>query len=428
MIAKTENYQLNSELTLHDSTQIPLTLPTSTLTLTQENEQIIDCRLTFHVNIEIYQRIDTNALFNLKPEIRGLLSAGDFQPSPDIQIETILKPDLLPLLLKNATNASEAAAYLLNLSQQQSELISESNNEIPENSQSPSSLLSTESWLALSVKQQQKSGETGYRTFWSYLNPQTLSEEGLNSEALSESLTTFFKDLVSGSLSVTTKELATETIEAISNLFQEIAQDKSDSINLSPKSEGGESLVNKNSNSSSASFNPILHNCSQIPTFPREAVPQYTTSNSPIFQAIINFFTQDDWAFTKNKGELSLNLAFEGDNGRWKCYAKAREKQQQFVFYSICPISAPESKLMAIAEFITRANYGMIIGNFELDFTDGEIRYKTGIDVEGDKLTLALIKQLVYANVTMMDEYLSGIKAVIENDILPEDAIAQIEQ
>ncbi len=428
MTTKTDNYQLNNELTLHDSSQTPLTLQTITLSLTQENDQIIDCRLTFHVNLEVYQRIDTNALFNLKPEIRGLLSAREFQPSPDIQIETILKPDLLPLLLENATNASEAAAYLVNLSQQQPELISESNNELPENYQSSYSLLSTESWLALSVKQQQKSGEIGYRTFWSYVNPQTLSGEGLSSEALSESLTTFFKDLVSGSLSATTKELATETIEAISNLFQEITQDKSDSINLSPKSEQGESLADKNPNFNSGFVPPMLQNYSQIPTFAREPISQNNTSNQPIFQAIINFFTQDDWVFTKIKGELSLNLAFQGDNGTWKCYAKAREKQQQFVFYSICPISAPESKRMAIAEFITRANYGMMIGNFELDFSDGEIRYKTGIDVEGDRLTSALIKQLVYANVTMMDEYLPGIMAVIENDVFPEDAISQIEQ
>ncbi|MCP2729202.1 hypothetical protein [Limnofasciculus baicalensis] len=146
MTTNTDNYQLDNELTLHDSTQTPLTLQTITLSLTQENDQIIDCRLTFHVNLEVYQRIDNNALFNLKPEIRGLLSAGKFQPSPDIQIETILKPDLLPLLLENATNASEAAAYILNLSQQQPQLISESNNEPPENFQAPYSLLSTERW------------------------------------------------------------------------------------------------------------------------------------------------------------------------------------------------------------------------------------------------------------------------------------------
>ena len=57
-------------------------------------------------------------------------------------------------------------------------------------------------------------------------------------------------------------------------------------------------------------------------------------------------------------------------------------------------------------KFLIRANYGMMIGNFEMDFTDGEIHYKTSIDVEGDKLSSALIKRLVYANVMMMDEYL----------------------
>ncbi|WP_199784763.1 hypothetical protein [Nostoc sp. 'Lobaria pulmonaria (5183) cyanobiont'] len=49
----------------------------------------------------------------------------------------------------------------------------------------------------------------------------------------------------------------------------------------------------------------------------------------------------------------------------------------------------------------------MIIGNFELDFTDGEISCKTSIDVEGDRLSFTLIQRVVYANVTMMDEYLT---------------------
>jgi hypothetical protein len=81
----------------------------------------------------------------------------------------------------------------------------------------------------------------------------------------------------------------------------------------------------------------------------------------------------------------------------------------------------------AIAEFLTRANYGMTIGNFELDYTDGEIRYKTSIDVTNDHLSSALIQTLVYTNVAMMDEYLPGIKAVLAGE-QPEAAIAMIEQ
>jgi hypothetical protein len=120
-------------------------------------------------------------------------------------------------------------------------------------------------------------------------------------------------------------------------------------------------------------------------------------------------------------------MAFQGENGKWTCYARVREEQEQFLFYSICPVNAPDSKRMAIAEFLTRANSGTIIGNFELDFTNGEIRYKTSIDVQGDSLSFELIKQLVYANVTMMDQYLPGIMSVIYGEVEPKDAIAQIE-
>lgn len=85
-----------------------------------------------------------------------------------------------------------------------------------------------------------------------------------------------------------------------------------------------------------------------------------------------------------------------------------------------------ENKRQAIAEFLTRANSGMIVGNFELD-ADREIRYKTSVDVKGARLSSALIEQIVYANVAMMDKYLPEIMSVIYSEVSPVEAIAQIE-
>lgn len=146
-----------------------------------------------------------------------------------------------------------------------------------------------------------------------------------------------------------------------------------------------------------------------------------------ILSAIINFFTSHDWPFVKIQSEPVLHMILSGKNGKWTCYAKARTERAQFVFYSICPVSVPESKHLALAEFITRANYGTIIGNFELDFATGEIRYKTSIDISGSTLASTQIKQLVYANVMMMDEYLPGIISVLDGDVEVKDAIASIE-
>ena len=82
---------------------------------------------------------------------------------------------------------------------------------------------------------------------------------------------------------------------------------------------------------------------------------------------------------------------------------------------------------MEIAEFITRANYGLVLGAFEMDFSDGEIRYRSGVGVEGEELTHAYIRPIVYANVLTMDKYLSGIMKVIYGDTTPESAVEQVE-
>jgi hypothetical protein len=146
-----------------------------------------------------------------------------------------------------------------------------------------------------------------------------------------------------------------------------------------------------------------------------------------IYTAMASFFESDSWPNTPLSGRPVISLPFQGKNGQWLCFAQAREAQQQFIFYSMCPAVVPERRRPAIAEFITRANYGLIIGNFELDYGDGEIRYKTSIDVEGGELTSALIKQIVYANVLMMDQYLPGILAVLFNDSSPLEALVQVE-
>jgi len=82
---------------------------------------------------------------------------------------------------------------------------------------------------------------------------------------------------------------------------------------------------------------------------------------------------------------------------------------------------------MAIAEFLTRANYGMTIGNVELNYTNSEIRYKTSIDIAADQLSPALMQTLVYTNVAMVGAYLPGIPAVIEQQATPEQAIRLVE-
>ncbi|HEY5118545.1 MAG TPA: YbjN domain-containing protein, partial [Anaerolineales bacterium] len=150
-------------------------------------------------------------------------------------------------------------------------------------------------------------------------------------------------------------------------------------------------------------------------------------SMGKILDGIRKFFVDDQWPFTEMEGKTILRTGFSGKNGKWTCFAQARENQQQFIFYSVCPNAAPDDKRPAAMEFITRANYGLVIGNFEMDVSDGEIRYKTSIDVEGGELNHVLIRQVVYSNVMTMNKYLPGLMSVLYANVSPEQAIHTIE-
>ncbi|MBD2356006.1 YbjN domain-containing protein [Tolypothrix sp. FACHB-123] len=376
MVTKTENYIINKLFKLYDSSQSPLTVRAVTLTFTRKDNELIACCLTFEVTLELYQRIDTEALFNLKPDARNQLSSQKFLEAPNITIEASLKPDLLPLLTEYTVNDEEAANYILKISQEQ-----------PDHQ-----LLFTESWLALSVKQQQESGEIGYTTLWSYISPENLAQASNSGEEIATGIVNFFKDWTEANLSAKTQKSAAKMLQELDKFLTEISDINPDKI---------------------------------TPNIAAD-LPEHTPDDN-LLATIVNFFKADEWAFMEIPGQPALQLPFQGENGKWNCYARARSEQKQFVFYSICPVNAPENKLLSIAEFITRANSGMIVGNFELDFNDGEISYKTSIDVEGDRLSFALIKRVVYANVAMMDEYLPGIMSIIYSNVTPVDAIAKIE-
>lgn len=151
-------------------------------------------------------------------------------------------------------------------------------------------------------------------------------------------------------------------------------------------------------------------------------------SDQQIFNALVEFFEEAEWDFQWMEGASVLSMNFSGKNGKWHCFAQAREAQQQFVFYSVLPVNAPDDKRHKVAELLTRINYGMVIGNFEMDFNDGEIRYKTSVDVEDAELTPPMIRHLVYANIIITDRYLPAIMRTIYSDITPLEAIAEADK
>ena len=146
-----------------------------------------------------------------------------------------------------------------------------------------------------------------------------------------------------------------------------------------------------------------------------------------MFDLVKQFFEDDDWHYDEIPDRQVLAVGYAGVNGSFTCFAQVREGLDQFLFYCLLPTKVPADKRDDVGRFVNLANYGMRIGNFELDYSDGEVRYKTSIDFEDERASHALLRNAVYAAVLTLDRYQPGIMQVVYGNVDPDEAVERIE-
>jgi hypothetical protein len=147
-------------------------------------------------------------------------------------------------------------------------------------------------------------------------------------------------------------------------------------------------------------------------------------SSGSIRAALEAFFEQSGWPVDAVESPRpALQSEFEGEDDTWMCYAIPLEDAEQVLFYSVYPEAVPPERLGPVAELITRINFDLPIGNFELGLETGELRMKTSIDVADDDISVALIRNLVTANIVVMNRYVSVLRRVAFEQLAPGDAL-----
>lgn len=143
------------------------------------------------------------------------------------------------------------------------------------------------------------------------------------------------------------------------------------------------------------------------------------------FLTLGQFLEKEGWA-PEQVGDAPIYcMRFSGESGPITCYAQVRTKEEILLCYAVAPLQAPPATRNAVAEFVTRANYGLWVGNFEMDWTDGEVRYKSSLDFEGLALTSTLIRNVISPTMQMLVCYLPGLISVIGGQS-PAEALARV--
>ena len=134
------------------------------------------------------------------------------------------------------------------------------------------------------------------------------------------------------------------------------------------------------------------------------------------------------FTFDSDAGIVKLSMGQVGPFRKVDVYVEARSND--IITYAFFPLNADgddPARMADMAEFITRANYGLCNGCFEMDYRDGEIRFKSYIDCEDLIPCDKVILNSIFTSVTMIRRYTPGFAGIIFYGESPEAMVMKCE-
>jgi hypothetical protein len=147
-----------------------------------------------------------------------------------------------------------------------------------------------------------------------------------------------------------------------------------------------------------------------------------------MLKIVKEYFEKKEWLFSQVKDKATFLFGIGGNNGNFQCIANVEEDKHRLGFLSVCGANTPIEKRGQMLELINRLNFNFFLGNFEMDFEDGEVRYRTGFFFESIEANEYILDQLIMTNIAAMDKCLPALMGVMFGGLPASEALELVDK
>ncbi len=145
------------------------------------------------------------------------------------------------------------------------------------------------------------------------------------------------------------------------------------------------------------------------------------------YEKLIQHLDSQEIGYWSHSEDRSIFADFRGEVGVYRICAQVDADDGLFQVFGWSPVRVPVGSRPAIAETLARANCGLKVGKFEMNYDEGDIRFQAAQILPDDNLEDETIQRLIGTTMAMLDTYLPAILSVIYGNELPGDAVRHAE-
>ena len=128
----------------------------------------------------------------------------------------------------------------------------------------------------------------------------------------------------------------------------------------------------------------------------------------PMANVVRSVFESSPWDLEAIDGDELFRARISTTDGHgWMCLVRLSPDDGLCAVYAVHPRRVPESARAEVAQLLLSLNYELPVGAFEMDTEDGEVRFRSGLDVGDDALSAAAFTRLLQGNIGLMDGHMA---------------------
>ena len=148
--------------------------------------------------------------------------------------------------------------------------------------------------------------------------------------------------------------------------------------------------------------------------------------NKQLLERLTQRLKQKEIKYSLQSDVISLKMSVDDVVGTLDIFIHILE--DSYVTYTMLGNKVTERAYITVSEYLHRANYGLLVGNFEIDYDDGEVRYKVLTECENvANLTNKTVDKSIILPCLMFKKYGNGILKLMIGIGEPKELIDEAE-
>ena len=159
---------------------------------------------------------------------------------------------------------------------------------------------------------------------------------------------------------------------------------------------------------------------------PLEMTADIEANSSKAFEVLRKVLTEIEWSSDPDGASGSFYVDFGPPHLPVSgAIAAISQEANRLLFYVHIGALASPQRRDEVARFIVLANWGIAIGNFEMDYAEGFVRFKASVDFTNTELSEALIRNAILNAMSAIEVYAEPLIDVLGSNKSAQEAFAE---